>query len=188
MGLMTTIPEMVVLCPADAREARGVVKAAIAHNGPVYMRFSRMASEDIYGEDYDFEIGKGSVIKDGKDVTIIATGIMVGFAVAAANELLKDGIDARVVNMASIKPIDKDLVIKCAKETGCIVTAEEHNIIGGLGSAVASVLSTNCPTIMKMVGVEDRFGRSGTVKDVLTTYGLTAENIIEKVKEVIKLK
>ena len=187
--LMSVIPGMVVLCPADATEARACVKAAIEHYGPVYIRLSRMGVEDIYNKDnFNFEIGKGKMISDGCDVTIIATGIMVSEAIKAEKLLDDEGISARVIDMTSLKPIDKDIIVKAAKETGCIVTAEEHSIIGGLGSLVASVLATECPVPLKMVGVNDKFGRSGTVKAVLEAYGLTAENIVNNVKEVIKLK
>ncbi len=189
IALMSVIPGMVVLCPADATEARACVKAAIEHYGPVYIRLSRMGVEDIYNKDnFNFEIGKGKMISDGCDVTIIATGIMVSEAIKAEKLLDDEGISARVIDMTSLKPIDKDIIVKAAKETGCIVTAEEHSIIGGLGSLVASVLATECPVPLKMVGVNDKFGRSGTVKAVLEAYGLTAENIVNNVKEVIKLK
>ena len=188
IGLMSMIPGMVVLCPADATEARAAVKAAIEHNGPVYLRFSRMGTDDIYDSNFSFEIGKGNVVAQGTDVTIIATGIMVGEAIKASKLLAEEGINARVIDMTSLKPIDKDLIIEAAKETGCIVTAEEHNIIGGLGSLVSSVCSLYCPVPLRMVGVEDKFGRSGTVKAVLEAYGLTPENIVTKAKEVMKLK
>lgn len=188
IGLMSTIPGMVVISPADAAQTRAAVKAAIEHDGPVYLRLSRLGVEDIYENGCDFKIGKGDMIVDGKDVTIIATGIMVREALKAAEMLKAEGISARVINIASLKPIDREIIIKAAKETGCIVTAEEHNIFGGLGSLVSTVLTDECPVPLKMVGVNDKFGRSGTVKAVLETYGLTADNIVTKAKEVMKLK
>lgn len=188
IGLMSTIPGMVVISPADAAETRAAVKAAIEHDGPVYLRLSRLGVEDIYENGCDFQIGKGDMLVDGKDVSIIATGIMVREALKAAEMLKTEGISARVINIASLKPIDREIIIKAAKETGCIVTAEEHNIFGGLGSLVSTVLTDECPVPLKMVGVNDKFGRSGTVKAVLETYGLTADNIVSKAKEAMKLK
>lgn len=189
LALMRAIPNMIVISPSDAVEARAAVKAAIEHNGPVYLRFGRLAVPVIYDKDnFNFEIGKGIEIEDGKDVTIIANGLLVNEAIEARKLLAEEGISARVVDMHTIKPIDADIIIKAAKETGAIVTAEEHNILGGLGSAVAEVLAENSPVPMKRVGVEDTFGRSGKPADLLKMYGLTASNIVTKVKEVIKLK
>ena len=185
---MRSIPDMVVINPADATEARAAVEAAILHNGPVYMRFGRYAVPVLFDKDeYKFELGKGVKLKDGKDVTIIATGIMVGMALEAREMLAKCGIDARVINIHTIKPIDKDIIIKAAKETGALVVAEEHNIYGGLGSAVAEVLCENYPVPMLRVGVEDRYGRSGTVPALLEAYGLTPENIVAKAKAVVAM-
>lgn len=189
LALMRTIPGMVVLNPADATEARAAVEAAIRHQGPVYMRFGRAAVPVIYDkETYHFEIGKGNVLADGTDVTIVATGIMVEHALAARELLASEGISARVVNMATIKPIDTELLIECAKQTGAIVTAEEHNIIGGLGSAVSEALCETCPVPVVKVGVEDQFGRSGKVPALLELYGLTPANIAAKAKKAISLK
>ena len=188
LALMRTIPGMTIINPADAVEAKAAVEAAIAMNGPVYMRFGRYAVPVINGEDYKFELGKGVKVADGKDVTIVATGIMVAMALEAKQILAAEGIDARVVNIHTIKPIDKDIIIESAKETGAIVTAEEHNIIGALGSAVAEVLCENAPVPMLRVGVEDQFGHSGKVPELLEMYGLTAENIAAKVRAVVKRK
>ena len=187
IGLMRTIPNMVILNPADDVEAMACVKAAIEHNGPVYMRFGRLAVEDVNPADYKFELGKGVELAAGKDVTIIATGLMVGEALKAKELLKADGIDARVINIHTIKPIDRDIIAKAAEETGAIVTAEEHYIMGGLGSAVCEVVAETKPVPVKIVGT-DRFGASGTPAELLKAYGLTAENIAQKAKEVIKLK
>ena len=187
LALMRTIPEMVVINPADDIEAQLAVKAAIEHNGPVYMRFGRLAVEDVNGADYKFEIGKGVELKGGNDVTIIATGLMVQEALKAAETLKAEGIDARVINIHTIKPIDKDIIIKASKETGAIVTAEEHYIMGGLGSAVTEVVCEAAPCPVKIIGT-DRYGKSGKPAELFEEYGLTAENIVSKVKEVIKLK
>ena len=187
LALMRTIPGMVVINPADDIEAQLAVKAAIEHNGPVYMRFGRLAVEDVNGADYKFEIGKGVELKGGNDVTIIATGLMVQEALKAAETLKAEGIDARVINIHTIKPIDKDIIIKAAKETGAIVTAEEHYIMGGLGSAVTEVVCENAPCPVKIIGT-DRYGKSGKPAELFKEYGLTAENIADKVREVIKLK
>ncbi|MBQ7794744.1 MAG: transketolase family protein [Clostridia bacterium] len=187
IALMRSIPNMVVINPADDIEARLAVKAAIDHEGPVYMRFGRLAVEDVNGEDYKFELGKGVQLADGSDVTIIATGLMVEMALAAREILAKDGISARVVNIHTIKPIDAEIITKAAKETGAIVTAEEHYIMGGLGSAVAEVVCANAPCPVKIVGT-DRFGKSGKPAELFKDYGLTPENIAEKAKEAINLK
>lgn len=187
IGLMRTIPNMVILNPADDVEAIACVKAAIEHDGPVYLRFGRAAVEDINPADYKFELGKGVQLADGKDVTIVATGLMVGEALKAKELLKADGIDARVINIHTIKPIDKDIIIKAATETGAIVTAEEHYIMGGLGSAVCEVVAEAKPVPVKIVGT-DRFGASGTPAELLKAYGLTAENIAENAKKAIALK
>lgn len=188
IGIMRTIPGMVILNPADATESRLAVKAAIEHNGPVYLRFGRLAVPTIFGDDYKFEIGKGVQLSDGTDVTLIATGLMVPEAIKAAEMLQPEGISARVINIATIKPIDKDIIIKAAKETGAIVTAEEHNIMGGLGSAVAEVLCEAAPVPMLRVGTNDVFGRSGKPYALLDMYGLNAENIAANAKKAIALK
>lgn len=188
IGIMRTIPGMTILNPADAAEARLAIKAAIDYNGPVYLRFGRLDVPVIFDEDYKFEIGKGVELKDGTDVTIIATGIMISEAIKAREMLAEVGVSARVINIATIKPIDEEIIIKAAKETGAIVTAEEHNIIGGLGSAVAEVIVENCPVPMQRVGTRDVFGKSGKPADLLKEYGLDAETIAEKAKEVIAKK
>ena len=189
IALMRTIPGMTIVNPADDIEARAAVEAAITTYGPFYMRFGRAAVEVVNDNpDYKFELGRGVQLRDGKDVTIIATGIMVSMALEAAKILEAEGIDARVINIHTIKPIDKDIIIKAAEETGAIVTAEEHNIIGGLGSAVAEVVCEGCPVPMLRVGVEDRFGKSGKVPPLLEEYGLTAANIADKVRKAVKMK
>ncbi len=187
LALMRTIPEMVIINPADDIEAQLAVKAAIDHEGPVYMRFGRLAVEDVNGPDYKFELGKGVTLKDGTDVTIIATGLMVQEAVKAAETLENEGISARVINIHTIKPIDREIIVKASKETGAIVTAEEHYIMGGLGSAVAEVVCEEAPCPVKIIGT-DRYGKSGTPAALFKEYGLTAENIADKAKEIIKLK
>jgi len=189
LALMRTIPGMVVINPADAVEARAAVEAAILHKGPVYMRFGRAAVPTLFDkETYRFEIGKGSVLAEGEDVTIVATGIMVEQALAARELLAERGIRARVVNMATIKPIDTALLIECAEKTGAIVTAEEHNVIGGLGGAVCEALADCRPVPVLRVGVEDQYGRSGKVPALLEAYGLTPENIAAKAERAIALK
>ena len=187
LALMRTIPGMVIINPADDIEAQLAVKAAIDHNGPVYMRFGRLAVEDVNGADYKFELGKGVTLKDGNDASIIATGLMVQEAMKAAEMLKADGIDARVINIHTIKPIDKEIIIKASRETGAIVTAEEHYIMGGLGSAVSEVVCENAPCPVKIIGT-DRYGKSGKPAELFKEYGLTAENIAEKVKEIVKMK
>lgn len=188
IGLLRTIPGMVILNPADDIEARACVLAAAEHDGPVYMRFGRLAVPRVFDENYKFRIGKGAVLKEGTDVTIIATGLMVNEALMAAEKLADEGVSARVVNMATIKPIDRDIIVDSAKKTGVIVTAEEHNIIGGLGSAVAEVVCETVPVPVLRVGVNDVFGKSGPAVQLLHEFGLDADNIAAKAKEAIKLK
>ena len=189
IALMRTIPGMTVINPADDIEARAAVEAAMQTYGPFYMRFGRFAVPVINNNpEYKFELGKGVTLRDGCDVTIIGSGVMVATSLEAAELLAEEGISARVINIHTIKPIDRDIIIKAAKETGAIVTAEEHNIIGGLGSAVAEVLCEECPVPMLRVGVEDKFGKSGAVLPLLAEYGLTKENIANKVKAAIALK
>lgn len=189
IGIMRTIPNMVILNPADHAESILAVEAAIKHNGPVYLRFGRLAVPEVFDRaTYKFEIGKGVQLTEGTDATIIATGLMVPEALAAAEELKNENLSVRVINMASIKPIDKEIIVKAARETGAIVSAEEHNIIGGLGSAVAEVLCENFPVPMKRVGTQDKFGQSGKPHELFELYGLTAKNIISNVKDVIKMK
>lgn len=189
IALMRTIPGMVVINPSDAVEARAAVLAAIEHDGPVYLRFGRLAVPIMNdGADYAFELGKGVTLADGGDVTLVATGLLVPEALRAREQLAAEGIHARVLNIHTIKPIDRELVAKAAAETGAIVTAEEHSIIGGLGSAVAEVTAELSPVPVLRVGVEDTFGQSGPAKEVLKHYGLTAEHIAEKAKEALKRK
>lgn len=188
IALMRTIPGMTIINPADATEAKKAVFAAIDHDGPVYMRFGRLAVPVIFDDDYKFEIGKGVELRKGDDVTIIATGLMVNEALQAHDLLKAEGINARVINIATIKPLDTEIILKAAKETGAIVTAEEHSVIGGLGSAVAEYLSEEYPTPVVKVGVNDTFGHSGPAVKLLDEFGLRAVNIAEKAKKAIELK
>lgn len=189
IALMRTIPGMTIINPADDVEAKAAVEAAINIDGPVYLRFGRLAVPVFNDKDtYKFEVGKGVQLKDGKDVTIVATGLMVNEARIAADTLEKEGISARVINIHTIKPLDKEIICKAAKETGVIVTAEEHSIIGGLGSAVADAVTECCPVPVVKIGVNDVFGHSGPAVDLLKEFGLSAENIVEKVKYAITLK
>ena len=188
IALMRSIPGMTILNPADDVEARLAVLAAAEMNGPVYMRFGRLAVPRVFDENYKFEIGKGVYLTEGTDVTIVATGLMVERALAAAELLKAEGISAAVINMATIKPIDREILLDAANKTGCIVTAEEHNIIGGLGSAVAEVLAETKPVPVLRVGVEDVFGKSGPALELLEIFGLTAANIAAKAKAAVALK
>ena len=189
IALMRTIPGMVVLNPADSVEARAAVEAAIKHEGPVYLRFGRYAVENAFDkESFKFEIGKGQMLSDGTDVAIISTGLATSVSVGAVKVLEQQGIKARLINMASIKPIDKDIIIKAAKECGAILTVEEHSVIGGLGSAVAETVCEACPVPVVRHGVYDVFGKSGKAAELLEEFGFTSEIIAEKAKEVFKLK
>lgn len=189
LSLMRTIPNMTVICPADATESILAVEAAIKHNGPVYLRFGRLAVPELFDRaTYQFELGKGVQLEDGTDVTLVATGLMVPEALEAKKILAEQGISARVINIHTIKPIDKDILVKAAMETGALVTAEEHNVIGGLGSAVAEVLVENFPVPMVRVGTQDVFGKSGKPATLLEAYGLTAANIAEQAKKAIAMK
>jgi len=189
IALMRTIPGMTIINPADDIEAKAAVEAAVLHNGPVYMRFGRLPAP-VFNDKatYKFEIGKGIQLRDGKDITIIATGLMVGEAILAGEKLAKDGIDARIINIHTIKPLDNEIVLKAAKETGIIVTVEEHSIIGGLGSAVADVVTENYPVPVHKIGVNDVFGFSGPGPDLLKEFGLSKENIVKRVKEILASK
>jgi len=184
-ALMRAIPGMVVICPADDVEARQAVKAAYSYEGPVYLRFGRLAVPVFHEESYKFEIGKGEVIKEGNDVSIIANGLMVAEAIEAGKALEEQGISAEIINIATIKPLDEELIIASAKKTGKVITVEEHSIIGGLGEAVCSLLAEKCPTPVKRIGVNDEFGHSGPAKDLLKQFGLSAENIVKVTKEFI---
>ncbi|MDD7675551.1 MAG: transketolase family protein [Eubacteriales bacterium] len=189
LGTMRTIPGMAIVNPADATEARAAVEWAINYYGPVYLRFGRLAVPVLFDKQtYKFEFGKGIQMADGSDVTIIATGIMVDMALTAREQLAAEGVSARVINMHTIKPIDRDIILKAAAETGAIVTAEEHNIIGGLGSAVAEVVCEERPVPVMRVGVEDKFGKSGKVPALLELYGLTPAAIAAKAKAAVALK
>ena len=186
IALMRTIPGMVVLNPADHYEMLAAVKAAAQHNGPVYIRLGRLAVESVNNnDDYKFEIGKGITLRQGEDITVIATGLMVGEALKAVDSLASQGVHARLIDMHTIKPLDQELVRKAAKETGRIVTVEEHNIIGGLGEAVAACVAESCPVPVTRIGVNDVFGHSGPAVDLLKEFGLCAENIEATVKKVL---
>ncbi len=188
IALMRSIPGMTVINPADETEAKKAVKAAIDHDGPVYIRFGRLATPVLFDDSYDFKIGKGVTLKDGSDVTIIATGLMVNEALLAYDILKEKGISARVINIATIKPLDSELVLKAAKETGAIVTAEEHSVIGGLGGAVSELVCENCPVPVIKLGINDTFGHSGPAAKLLDEFGLRAENIAQKAEAALKLK
>ena len=187
IALMRTIPGMVILNPADDVEAKACVKAAYEYNGPVYLRFGRLAVPVINDRpDYKFELGKGVVLREGKDVTIVATGLCVSSALEAAEKLAADGIDAKIINIHTIKPLDEELIVAAAKETGKVVTVEEHSVIGGLGSAVCDALAEKCPVPVKKIGVQDVFGESGPAVAVLAKYKLDGEGVYEQVKEFCK--
>ena len=184
IALMRTIPGMVVMCPADDIEAKAAVRAALEHKGPVYIRFGRAAVPVINDNpDYKFEIGKGTVLREGTDVTIVATGICVDSALGAAEKLAADGISAEVVSICTIKPLDEDLIVSSAKKTGKVVTVEEHSVIGGLGSAVCDCLCAKLPTPVKKIGMQDVFGESGSAAALVQKYGLDAEGVYKSVKE-----
>ena len=185
-GLMRTVPGMVVMSPADDVEARAMVRAAYLHEGPVYIRFGRAAVPVIHEEGMAFEIGKGEVLREGSSVAIIANGLMVNEALVAAEELKEAGIEAMVINMATIKPLDEELVIAAAKKCGKVITCEEHSVIGGLGEAVCSCLAEKCPTVVRRIGVNDEFGHSGPAAALLKQFGLSAEHIVEVAKDLCK--
>ncbi|MCI9444763.1 MAG: transketolase family protein [Oscillospiraceae bacterium] len=184
-ALMRSIPGMTVMCPADDVEARQMVKAAYEMEGPVYMRFGRAATPVFHSEDFKFEIGKGEVLRDGTDAAIIANGIMVPEAIEAGNMLAEAGIQVRVINMATIKPLDEELVLKAARECGKLVTVEEHSVIGGLGEAVCALVSEKSPVPVKRVGVNDEFGHSGPAAALLAQFGLCADNIVKQTKALL---
>ncbi|QCX34440.1 transketolase family protein [Caloramator sp. E03] len=189
LAIMRAIPNMTVICPCDDVETMAAIKEVAAMKGPVYIRLGRSSVPTLNNEaDYKFEIGKAVTLREGKDVTIFATGIMVSEALKAADLLEKQGIDAQVINIHTIKPIDEKAVIEAAKKTGAVVTCEEHSVVGGLGSAVCEVLSEYCPVPVKRVGVMDMFGESGKPAELLKEYGLTAENIVEAAKAVVENK
>jgi len=182
-ALMRAIPGMTVICPADDVEAKAAVRAAYEMEGPVYLRFGRLAVPVFHAEDYKFEIGKGEIVKDGTDVAIIANGLLTYEAIKAGEELAAAGINAMVINMATIKPLDEELVIAAAKKCGKVITCEEHSVIGGLGEAVCSVLAEKCPTVVRRIGVNDEFGHSGPAVDLLKQFGLSSDHIVEVAKE-----
>lgn len=186
IALMRTIPGMVILNPADAVEAKACVKAAVEYEGPVYMRFGRAAVPVINDRpDYQFEMGKGVLLREGTDVTIVATGIMVNSALEAAEKLAAEGISAEVINIHTIKPLDTEIIVKSAKKTGKVVTAEEHSVVGGLGGAVCEALSELCPTPVCRIGINDVFGESGSATALLVKYGLDGEGVYSRVKEFV---
>ena len=189
-ALMRAIPGMLVCCPCDGNEMRHAVRALIDYDGPAYLRLQRLATDVFTDElpDYHFELGKGCILRPGSDVTVIATGLMVSKALQAADILAAEGVSLRVINIHTIKPLDEELVLQAARETGCIVTSEEHSVIGGLGSAVSELLGEKCPVPVLRHGVNDEFGRSGTAAAVLDYFGLNAEGIAAKVREALKLK
>ena len=184
-ALMRSIPGMVVICPADGVEAEAATKAAYAYQGPVYLRMGRLAVPVFHEEGFTFTIGKGEIMREGTDVAIIANGLMVYEAIQAAEKLAEQGINARIVNMSTIKPLDEELVLKCAKECGKIITCEEHSVIGGLGEAVCSFLSENYPTPVKRIGVDDQFGFSAPAGEVLKAFGLCCDHIVDVAREFV---
>ena len=186
IAVMRAIPNMTVISPADFTEAKKAVKAIYDYDGPVYLRLGRGKLPVIYDEDYNFEIGKGSMLKEGDDIAIIATGALVNEALKAHQLLEKENINARIVNISTIKPIDKDIIVKAAKETKAIITCEDHNVVGGLGSAVADVLSEEYPKKIYKIGIKDTFAESGSASDLYKKYELTVEDIVEKAKEILK--
>lgn len=188
IALMRTIPGMTIINPADETEAKKAVRAALSCDGPVYMRFGRLAVPVIFDDDYTFEIGKGVELRGGSDVTVIATGLMVKEALEAYDLLKAEGINARIINIHTIKPLDRDIVLKAAKETGAIVTAEEHSVVGGLGGAVSELVAEEYPVPVVKLGVYDTFGHSGPAEKLLDEFGLRAVNIVEKVKKAISMK
>lgn len=189
IAIMRTIPGMLVVCPSDAIETRHAVKALVNYEGPVYLRVGRIPADIINDTpDYQFDLFKGYQMREGQDVAILATGLMVQEALKAHDILKEQGINARVIDIHTIKPLDEEIILKAAKETGCIVTVEEHNVIGGLGGAVAELLSEKCPTPMHRIGMNDEFGKSGKPDDLFEKFGLNAKNIAGQVQEALKLK
>jgi transketolase len=188
IAIMRAVPNMTVLVPADGIETKLAIRAAAAYNGPVYVRLGRNKVPTLFTEDYDYVIGKGCQLRDGSDLTFVTTGLMTAQAVAAADLLAGQGVSARVVHIGSIKPLDEELILAAARETGAIVTAEEHSIIGGLGGAVAELLGERCPTPLKRVGIRDRFGLSGKAEDLVKYFGLLPENLVDAAKEVLLKK
>ena len=188
IAIMRAIPNMTVIVPADGEETKGAIRAAAAYKGPVYVRLGRNKVPNVSPAGHTFEIGKGCVVVPGTDLTFITTGLMTAQAVIAAEKLKAEGISARVLHIGTIKPLDKELVLQAAQETGAIVTAEEHSVVGGLGGAVAEYLAEECPTLMKRVGVYDRFGTSGKSDELIKYFGLNAETLIEEAREIVSRK
>ncbi len=188
VAIMRAVPNMTVIVPADGVETKAAIRAVAAYKGPVYVRLGRNKVPTVFPADYRFEIGKGTELVAGTDLTFITTGLMTAQAVAAAEQLKKEGVSARVVHIGTIKPLDREIIVKAALETGLIVTAEEHSIVGGLGSAVAEVLAEECPVSLKRVGVNDRFGTSGKAEELLKYFGLTAEDLVEAGREILARK
>lgn len=188
IGLMRLLPNMVVVCPADGIEMRRIIETIVEYRGPVYVRGSRTKFPTIYNDDYRFEIGRGDLLQDGDDLTLIGCGLMVSLCLEAAEELSREGINARVINMSSIKPLDYDLVLAAARETGAILTAEEHLVTGGLGGAVCEVLAGEYPVPVKRIGIQDKFGLSGEAEELLVHFGLTAEKIVSGARELLSQK
>ena len=182
-ALMRSIPGMTVICPADGEEARMAVRAAYEFEGPVYLRFGRLAVPEFHEKNFNFQIGKGEVLRDGTDVAIIANGLLVYEAIQAGEALAEAGINACIINMPTIKPLDEELVLEAARKCGKVITCEEHSIVGGLGEAVSSFLAENHPTVVRRIGVQDVFGESGPAAELLKKYGLTSENIVEVAKD-----
>jgi len=185
-ALMRSIPGMTVICPADGEEARMAVRAAYEMEGPVYLRFGRLAVPEFHEKNFNFQIGKGEILRDGTDVAIIANGLMVYEAIKAGETLAENGINAMVINMATIKPLDEELVLAAAKKCGKVITCEEHSVIGGLGEAVCGLLSEKLPTVVRRIGVNDEYGHSGPATDLLKQFGLSAEHIVEVATELCK--
>ncbi|QWV92971.1 transketolase family protein [Geomonas oryzisoli] len=188
VAIMRAIPNMTVIVPADGEETKGAIRAAAAYKGPVYVRLGRNKVPSVFPAGHKFEIGKGVVVVPGTDLTFITTGLMTAAAVTAAEKLKAEGISARVLHIGTVKPLDKELVLQAAQETGAIVTAEEHSVVGGLGGAVAEFLGETCPTLMKRVGIHDRFGTSGKSDELLKYFGLNAETLIEEAREIVSRK
>ncbi len=188
VAIMRAVPNMTVIVPADGVETRAAIRAAAATKGPFYIRLGRNKVPTVFPADYAFEIGKGSMLRPGSDLTFVTTGLMTAVALAAAEQLAAEGVSARVVHIGTVKPLDEEILVAAARETGAIVTAEEHSIVGGLGGAVAELLSEKCPVPVKRVGINDRFGTSGKAEELLKYFGLTAENLAATAREVLKAK
>jgi transketolase len=188
IAIMRAIPNMTVIVPADGEETKGAIRAVAAYKGPVYVRLGRNKVPAVFPAGHIFEIGKGCTLSEGTDLTFVTTGLMTAQAVIAAERLKAEGISARVVHIGTIKPLDKELLLRAAQETGAIITAEEHSVVGGLGGAVAEFLSEECPTLMKRVGIHDRFGTSGKSEELLKYFGLNAETLVEEAREIVTRK